>query len=799
MFKRARKYWSVVFALFKRDVLLVVKNPIAIVVVLGMLAMPSAYAWYVIEANWDPYNNTSNMKVAVANEDEGYTSDELGTLAIGESVVDKLKDNHSIGWEFTNEEDAINGVYEGTYWAAIVIPKDFSKNFASVITGTYTQPTLEYYVNEKSSSIAPKVTDAAATTVQRTINKAFVEDASVRIITATQKLGSQVSTDADSAQDTIASSLTSIDDTLAKTQTTLTGLSSSVDETADAVKSTNEKLATLQSDVPKITEELSGVKSDLKSTRADVNKYGPTVIKEASNTAQEALDDLIEATSILQGKVAGLTPTIKEDRALLTSLSDTLDTSRDALAATSSTLSSTRDSLTKARNNLGVLQSSSLAKVLDTYLGANAEDIGSFLASPVSLQTELIYPVKNYGSGVAPFFTNLALWVAGFVLMAMVKLRVDPKGVPPFTDSQAYWGRWLFYVSAGLIMGLVCCVGDLALGIQCESPAAFIAAGLLTVFVDVNLMYGLAYAFRHVGKAFAVILLIMQIPGSSGMFPIEMMPAFFQTIHPFLPFTYSIDAMREAIGGFYGLNYLFDMLILAVFFVPAGFIIGLGFGRLDSNLTSLFDSKLKETDLFVTEPGTVASDATFAARTGRPGKASKYQWRALMGTLLDTDTYRASIIEKATTFQRRYPLLRRIGWVLLVLQPLVTFALMVVLRAAVDVRLEMLLAMVVGIVAVDAYLIFISYADTSITYELALAKMSTEELQQQVRRNNRGKNLAKNEGTDNSGNPITPSTTAGSAAPSSSPLPDTAGTENATVSDAVSPDATNTEGGTPCA
>lgn len=96
----------------------------------------------------------------------------------------------------------------------------------------------------------------------------------------------------------------------------------------------------------------------------------------------------------------------------------------------------------------------------------------------MALDTQLVYPVKNYGSGVTPFFTNLALWVAGFILMAMVKLRVDPEGLPKFTAVQAYFGRWLFYMVCGLAMGLVCCVGDLALGIQCESPAAFIGAGL---------------------------------------------------------------------------------------------------------------------------------------------------------------------------------------------------------------------------------------------------------------------------------------------------------------------------------
>ena len=121
------------------------------------------------------------------------------------------------------------------------------------------------------------------------------------------------------------------------------------------------------------------------------------------------------------------------------------------------------------------------------------------------------------------------------------------------------------------------------------------------MFVDVNLMFALAYAFRHIGKAIAVILLIVQIPGSSGMFPIEMMPDFFQVIHPLLPFTYSIDAMREAIGGFYAMDYLHDMLLLGLLFVPLGFAIGLGIGGIGvwAALFHVFCHTLVKSSLFL--------------------------------------------------------------------------------------------------------------------------------------------------------------------------------------------------------
>ena len=248
------------------------------------------------------------------------------------------------------------------------------------------------------------------------------------------------------------------------------------------------------------------------------------------------------------------------------------------------------------------------------------------------------------------------------------------------------------------------------------------------MFVDVNLMFALAYAFRHIGKAVAVILLIVQIPGSSGMFPIEMMPAFFQFIHPLLPFTYSIDAMREAIGGFYGLDYLADMLLLGLLFVPLGFAIGLGLGQADFNLNLLFDEKLGETDLLMAEPVTPAAKAAGASTKAH------FRTRTLMRALLDTDTFRNQLVRKAERFRRLYPRLTRAGWVALFAQPLITFAVMVLVKADVDTRALMLMAMVAGIIVVDAYLIVISLLNARLAHQLALANLAPDELHAEASR-----------------------------------------------------------------
>lgn len=132
-----RTVWQV----FLRDCKRILRNPVAAVVTLGVAVLPSLYAWFNILANWDPYSATGNLQVAVANEDRGTTNDLVGHLNAGKQVVTELKHNDQLGWRFvSNEEQAVQGVQTGDYYAAIVLPKDFSASLVDSLTGTSKQP-----------------------------------------------------------------------------------------------------------------------------------------------------------------------------------------------------------------------------------------------------------------------------------------------------------------------------------------------------------------------------------------------------------------------------------------------------------------------------------------------------------------------------------------------------------------------------------------------------------------------------------------------------------------------------------
>ncbi len=152
-----------ILAIFKDDLKKISHNYVAIIIMAGLIIIPSLYAWFNIVANWDPYANTGNIAIAVANNDTGVT---IGTQSInaGKEVVNELKEkeNHSMDWTFVDEETAKSGVKSGAYYAAVVIPSDFSKNMASILSGTITKPTINYYLNEKTNAIGRDVTNVGA-------------------------------------------------------------------------------------------------------------------------------------------------------------------------------------------------------------------------------------------------------------------------------------------------------------------------------------------------------------------------------------------------------------------------------------------------------------------------------------------------------------------------------------------------------------------------------------------------------------------------------------------------------------
>lgn len=831
------------FQIFKRDILRLLKNPVALVITIGVCVIPSLYAWYNIVANWDPYGNTANIKVAVANNDQGTSNEYVGELNAGDETVSKLKENDQLGWVFTDADAAVEGVKSGEYYAAIIIPDDFSTNLTSMLTGTFTQPQLEYYCNEKKNAIAPKVTDTGAQTVEEQINETFVVTVSETLVEKIQNAAGDLDAQGAETQGGILENVQRSNQALQDVRDALAGMQKTIATSKEAGAKADETLSALSGQIPSLVNALDKGDALLASARTSSRNFasslnttlshGLTQMGKASSNANVAvgklsgaisaaggkvdgaladvqmvindvnriiidireitgidsglvlsaleeqlaelqtlkdalqdqstdiqnsagaiagavssldsatqqgistmegvqqdmastvlpqlsqgMDSFSEVSGDLTGVVASLEPTIAQARGVLSQLTTTLDQASSTMSQADSSLEKLQGTLSTAANDVAALRASESLDKLDEILGASSADLADFMSSPVTLTTKAVYPVSNYGSGVAPFYTNLALWVGGCVLIAIIKLEVDGEGIGAFTATEGYFGRWLLLVVLGFVQAFIVCCGDLVLGMQCLRPELFVLAGIFTSFVYVNIIYALASAFKHIGKALVVILVIVQIPGSSGMYPIEMMPDFFQRLHPLLPFTYGISAMRETIGGMYGMDYAINLGVLAVFLAVALFI-GVKLRTLMLNLNLLFDKELERTGVMICE------------KDDRPRERFSLRWA--LRAMLDTAGYREDLILRAARFEERYPKLIKAGFMLVFGLPVVLFILTATLDLEIEGKIIMLVLWIVSVIVADTYMIVVEYIRESMQFQLRIAELPDDALVNEIR------------------------------------------------------------------
>ena len=729
---------KLIWGIFKRDICHATRNVIAVIVSMGLVVVPALYAWFNIAASWDPYGNTKALKVAVANTDKGYKSELVPVrINVGETIISTLRANDQLDWQFVGRDKAIDGVKSGDYYAAIVIPKQFSADMMTLFSTNIKHAQLKYYLNEKINPIAPHITDQGATTVVNTIDKTFAKTiaqvgldlasnvlryskspqmaqymenlnsnlntmvstltgASQQVASYSQLLGSandivdstnqllQSTTVAGKqAKNTLkqgksgATSLTaagksitsSVNTALNQASSALDAVANKADKAFDALGKDSaeaaQQLKTLSDQVAESQSVYDTYLASLQHMRTSVEQLPDsdkakqplldaidreiTLLTAAQGDTQKLAQRLDNASKQITQSTASAAQSHAEIRSQITNAKQSISTVRDdysanvkpkidALASSVSTLisqtgnvisqlSGTTDSLNDVTSNVGTNIASirstldgiatklnSSATTLNTLITAmnssdngaensnelkslttsNASTLSTLISAPVALHRVAVYPIANYGSAMAPFYTILSIWVGAIILCAMLKVTISdrekahvlglgdtlPRIAGPSGPGNAsrwglqlrheYFGRYTIFLLLALLQGTLVCLGDMYfLGVQANHALQFLAVGWLAALVFSNIVYTLTVSFGDIGKAIAVVLLVMQVAGSGGTFPIETLPKFFQILYPFLPFPHAIDAMHAAMAGSYGNEYLLDMVYLALFLIPS--------------------------------------------------------------------------------------------------------------------------------------------------------------------------------------------------------------------------------------
>ncbi|HDK7175038.1 TPA: YhgE/Pip domain-containing protein [Clostridium botulinum] len=684
-----------IFKIYRRDLQNIITNWVAIVVMLGLMILPSLYAWFNIKSSWDPYANTKSISVAVVNKDKA-AAFKGQSINVGQELVNKLKINKNIGWKFVDEKEAEKGVKYGKYYASVMIPEDFSYKILSITRDKQEKPTLIYSVNEKSNAVAPKITSKGVTTVQNEVTKTFVKTVNGIIFEIFNKLGielekgkpklkdlmnmifyvndkipeinasidklekgaitleefiEKINKDIPLIKDTINRALSAGDKTklfLSKSKEGINNVAPYIKQDLIIAKKINNTAEVL------IGEGVGVIEKNSQQAKEDLvaSKYKLTNVKEILNSTLELVDIInkdkkniilndfenrikdmkervnnkienintvvssidrgekvsVEVLNRLKNKANGIDSILKqiiEDfnpkivpainnvlNDLIVVADNTIQLLKNAnenlpeatelldkgytgaekgikgIKILKSNLPSIEKSIGEVSNKLKTLDDDERLNEIIKLMKNNAKIESDFISNPVEIKENRIYPIPNYGSAMAPFFTTLSLWVGALILVSILSVDVkDIKGAKKLKVHEKYFGRYLTFMTIAIFQALIVSLGDIyLLKVYVSNKPIFILFSIFISIIFSMIIYTLVSVFGNVGKALGVILLVLQISASGGTFPIEVTPGFFQRINPLLPFTYAVSGMRESVGGVMEGILLRDIVILLIYF-----------------------------------------------------------------------------------------------------------------------------------------------------------------------------------------------------------------------------------------
>lgn len=682
-----------IFRIYKEDIKNIITHYGALVVVIALCIIPSLYAWFNIKASWDPYDPsaTSKIKIGVVNEDEG-TIFNNNTLNIGNKVIDELKNNSAMGWQFVTEKQAREEIEKGRYYAYIIIPKNFSKNITSILSNDIRKGEIIYTVNEKINAIAPKLTDKGATGVQENVNKTIVQTVSDVIFTVANEVGVEIENQLPNIEN--------INSKLKDIQSKFSDINETINIGDEGVKRVKDIVEEVQRDIPKIKDILlqskdlnKNVNDFLDSSKNNINNIAPTVkndisiissisnsvnvstieLKDAILAGHEKAPEMIEGiinkvnnnmemisslikvleslnkislgnslTSLIenlqgfQGKLIDITNNLEVikvnisngEKPNLDVMDKVITLSNDIKNITNKLYSNFDSEVLPFLNNIfsgGIEISNNISEVLEeadkkipelekileiaaslqekgvegieyakrilpkaedvindivskidtvndndvlkeiiNILKSDAKSRSEFLANPVTIKENKLFPIENYGSAMSPFYTVLSLWV-GMLLVVSI-LTTEAHG--EYKPIEIYFGKYLLFLTISIIQALIVCLGDLfLLRVYCTNRISFIIGCAFISIVFSIIIYTLVSVAGNVGKVIGIILLVLQIAGSGGTFPVQLTPHFFQIINPYLPFTYAISLVRETVGGIVKSVLINDIIVLFIFIV----------------------------------------------------------------------------------------------------------------------------------------------------------------------------------------------------------------------------------------
>lgn len=657
----------------KKEIKITKKTVVCSLVIIGVIIIPLLYSFFYLGAFWDPYSKLQDLPVAVVNLDQGATLNGE-TRNIGEEMCKSLKKDATLKYVFTSKTDALKGTEGDSYYASIIIPKNFSSSIASADTTGKMKAEIKFIPNEKRNYLATQILKNAVDQIELSLRgkvdgeivtelsdqlrdtpvqlgslvdgltllsdgSATLESGSSALERGTRDLSAGLNTfetkfntfetgmgGATSGANQLLAGVSSLDSAIGQLSDGATNLN---DATADIdeIRTNAELLAAKTNEfnqgMQTYTQGVDALITSVQQTSTFLGSYvkanpglmadpafaqfinqmnnpanaqNIATLKQHTTVLKDASGQIAQGTSLLASGTASI-PQLKQGiEALASGLADARDGSAQvaagaqtlsdgltslnngtlklgdagqqlsegaqkvadgatALSGGSSTLhdgidsakSSVSDSIDKADSKLGVLDR------LDRY----AEE-------PVTTEKDPIDPVPNYGTAFAPYFLSLSLWVGALIIFFAIYLDADGKFNLLSRSSDKKLLRSFAYLLIGLIQAVFLGVLlKICLGLEIQHLAMYFGACCLVSLVFISIVQFFLVFLKDIGKFLSIALLILQLTSCGGTFPMETVPKFFNVLYPFMPMTYSVGLLKEAISSGSGSEAMFNFMVLA--------------------------------------------------------------------------------------------------------------------------------------------------------------------------------------------------------------------------------------------
>ena len=452
----------------------------------------------------------------------------------------------------------------------------------------------------------------------------------------------------------------------------------------------------------------------VEQTMANANSYRSTISTQTAPAISAGIGDISAATAELSAAVSSQKVIVDQASAVLDQLQNTLSVSGDAIAKTDNMLADLENDLSLVKTDLDALGSANALSKIVGDGGIDPDKVADFMMSPTKVETEELYPLNAYGSAMAPLFINLTLWIGVFMLMVIIRLEVDDEGIENLTIAQRFLGRGILLAIMASLQAAVCCAGCIVLGVQTANAPLFFVTAIIASLAYLSIQYTLSASLQHLGKALCVILVFVQIPGATGLYPIEMTPEFFRVVYPMFPFTYGINAIRETISGFYGFAWLQNVGVLAAFW--AIFLaIGVLIRPYLTNLNRLFAREIGESDLIIGESVQLP--------------ARRYRMSHIIRAFAERDEYREALNNRVQRFMNLYPKLKQGAFVVGIAVPVLSTTLLAICGVE---KVVILTTWLIWFLLIVTYYIMVEYLQDYLSHLVSLEAMSADEVRSVV-------------------------------------------------------------------